>query len=85
MRGVGKTFRERYRVIDFHPGFVKLAISSQTPIIPVATVGGDEIFPNFVNLRSLAQFLRTHFFLSLRLPLAAFSTMADTIASEMAY
>lgn len=62
VRGVGKPFRERYRVIDFHPGFVKLAISSQVPIIPVATVGGDEIFPNFVNLRSLAQFLKMPFF-----------------------
>jgi 1-acyl-sn-glycerol-3-phosphate acyltransferase len=62
VRGVGKPFHERYRVIDFHPGFVKLAIASQTPIIPVATVGGDEIYPNFINVRALAQFLRTPFF-----------------------
>ncbi len=61
-RGVGKTFRERYRLIDFHPGFVKLAIASQTPIIPVATVGGDEVYPNFVNLRSVARFLKFPFF-----------------------
>lgn len=62
VRGVGKTFRERYRVIDFHPGFVKLAIASQTPIIPVATVGGDEIYPNLVNVTQLAQFLKVPFF-----------------------
>lgn len=62
LRGVGKTFPERYRVLDFHPGFVQLAIETQTPIIPVATVGGDEIFPNFVNVRSLARLLKMPFF-----------------------
>lgn len=62
LRGVGKTFPERYRVLDFHPGFVQLAIQTQTPIIPVATVGGDEIFPNFVNVKALAQLLKMPFF-----------------------
>jgi len=62
LRGVGKAFPERYRVLDFHPGFVQLAISTQTPIIPVATVGGDEIFPNFVNLKAVARLLKMPFF-----------------------
>ncbi len=62
IRGVGKTFRERYRVHDFHPGFVQIAIATQTPIVPIATVGGDEIYPNFVNVRSLARLLRMPFF-----------------------
>jgi 1-acyl-sn-glycerol-3-phosphate acyltransferase len=62
VRGVGKPFRDRYRLIDFHPGFVKLAIATQSPIVPVATVGGDEIFPNFVNLRQIALFLKFPFF-----------------------
>lgn len=62
IRGVGKTFRERYRVHDFHPGFVQLAIQTQTPLVPIATVGGDEIFPNFVNAKGLAQFLKMPFF-----------------------
>lgn len=62
IRGVGKTFRERYRMHDWHPGFVQLAISTQTPIIPVATVGGDEIFPNFANSKTLSQMLRMPFF-----------------------
>jgi 1-acyl-sn-glycerol-3-phosphate acyltransferase len=62
IRGVGKTIKERYRLIEFHPGFVKLAIASQSPLIPVATVGGDEIFPNFDNLSNLAKFLKTPFF-----------------------
>ena len=62
IRGVGKTFRERYRVHDFHPGFVQLAIQTQTPIVPVATIGGDEIFPNFANIKTFAQMLRMPFF-----------------------
>lgn len=62
IRGVGKTYRERYRLIDFHPGFVQLAIAEQVPIVPVATLGGDEILPNLMNVRSMAQFLRMPFF-----------------------
>lgn len=62
LRGVGKNFDERYRLIDFHPGFVQLAIATQTPLIPVATIGGDEIFPNFVNLKQVAQFTKMPFF-----------------------
>ena len=62
IRGVGKPFRERYRVLDFHPGFVQLALKTQTPIVPVATIGGDEIFPNFVNVKEIARLLHMPFF-----------------------
>ncbi len=62
VRGVGKPLKDRYRVIDFHPGFVKLAIACQVPIIPVATVGGDEIFPNLTNLPNMARAMRLPFF-----------------------
>ena len=62
IRGVGKTFSQRYRVLDFHPGFVQLAIAEQVPIIPVATVGGDEIFPNIMNIKTMAQLMKMPFF-----------------------
>ncbi|MBS1992205.1 MAG: acyltransferase family protein [Cyanobacteria bacterium SZAS LIN-3] len=62
VRGVGKPFRERYRVLDFHPGFVQLAIATQTPLIPVATIGGDEIYPEIVNVKSIARALGMPFF-----------------------
>lgn len=76
LRGVGKTFRERYRVHDFHPGFVQLAIETQTPLIPVATIGGDEIFPNFVNLKTIAQLVKMPFFpLTLTFPWVPFPLM----------
>lgn len=62
LRGVGKPYAERYRMMDFHPGFVQLAISTQTKLIPVATVGGDEIFPNIVNLKTVARIVQMPFF-----------------------
>jgi 1-acyl-sn-glycerol-3-phosphate acyltransferase len=62
LRGVGKAFKERYRVIDFHPGFVQLAIARGTPIVPVATVGGDEIYPNLINLKEIARLIKMPFF-----------------------
>jgi len=61
-RGVGKPFRERYRLLDFHPGFVQLAIETGTPLIPVSTLGGDEIYPEFVNLKKLARFIGMPFY-----------------------
>jgi 1-acyl-sn-glycerol-3-phosphate acyltransferase len=76
IRGVGKTFRERYRVHDFHPGFVSLAIQTKTPIVPIATVGGDEIYPNFVNIKSLARLMKMPFFpLTLTFPWMPFPLM----------
>jgi 1-acyl-sn-glycerol-3-phosphate acyltransferase len=62
LRGVGKTFRERYRIHDFHPGFVQMAIETQTPLVPVATIGGDEIFPNLVNVKTIARLIGMPFF-----------------------
>lgn len=44
-KGTGKLFKDRYNLVDFNPGFVKAAIQTQSPIIPVTTVGGDEIYP----------------------------------------
>lgn len=58
-RGTGKPFSERYRVCDFDPGFVKAAIATGSPIVPVSTVGGDEIYPLLFNLKSVASLMGT--------------------------
>lgn len=60
IRGVGKPFAERYRVLDFHPGFVQLAIATQSPLIPVATVGGDEIYQSLLISIKWPVFCRCH-------------------------
>ncbi|MBZ0185169.1 MAG: acyltransferase family protein [Candidatus Obscuribacterales bacterium] len=56
--GTGKPFFMRYRLCDFHPGFVKEAIETNSPIIPVSTIGGDEIYPLLGNLESVARLMR---------------------------
>ena len=58
-RGTGKPFSQRYRLQDFDPGFVKAALETGSPIIPVTTVGGDEIYPMLFNLKWVANLLGT--------------------------
>lgn len=57
-KGTGKPFSMRYRLDDFDPGFVKAAIETNTCIIPVTTIGGDEIFPLLGNLKSIARLMQ---------------------------
>jgi 1-acyl-sn-glycerol-3-phosphate acyltransferase len=46
MKGIGKLFRERYRLQRFgRGGFVKLCLRTRTPIVPVAIIGGEETNP----------------------------------------
>lgn len=57
-KGTGKPFSMRYRLDDFDPGFVKAAIETKTAIVPVTTIGGDEIFPLLGNLKSIARLMQ---------------------------
>jgi 1-acyl-sn-glycerol-3-phosphate acyltransferase len=51
IQGIGKPFRERYRLKRFgRGGFVKLALRTGTPILPVAVVGGEESLPLLAKL-----------------------------------
>ncbi len=61
-RGTGKPFSLRYRLMDFDPGFVKAAIETGSPIIPITTIGGDEIYPLLGNFRSLARAIGAPYF-----------------------
>ncbi len=56
-KGTGKPFSMRYRLDDFDPGFVKAAIETQSPIIPITTIGGDEVFPLLGNLNKVARMM----------------------------
>ena len=56
LRGVGKLYRERYRMARFgRGGFVRLATEAQVPLIPVAIVGAEEIHPVIGKITSLAE------------------------------
>lgn len=56
LRGVGKLFRERYRLERFgRGGFARLARETGVPIIPVAIVGAEEIHPVIAKITTLAE------------------------------
>jgi len=51
VKGIGKPFRDRYRLARFgRGGFVRLALRAQAPIIPISIVGAEEIHPNIARL-----------------------------------
>jgi hypothetical protein len=46
VKGVGKHFRDRYRLARFgRGGFVRIALQTGAPIVPCAVVGAEEIHP----------------------------------------
>ena len=57
-RGVTKTFDRRYQLTDFGLGFMRLAIETETPVVPVAVIGAEEQYVSFANVESLARLLR---------------------------
>ena len=55
-KGVGKGWKERYRLQRFgRGGFIELALRAGAPIIPVAIVGSEEIYPMIGNAKLLAR------------------------------
>jgi 1-acyl-sn-glycerol-3-phosphate acyltransferase len=56
-RGFVKTWRERYRLQRFGLGFMRLALETRTPIVPVGIVGGEEQSPGLANVRSLGRLI----------------------------
>lgn len=57
VRGMNKLFRDRYRLQRFGFGFMRLALATDTPILPVAVVGSEEQAPGIANLTSVGRLL----------------------------
>jgi 1-acyl-sn-glycerol-3-phosphate acyltransferase len=57
IRGMNKLFTERYRLQRFGFGFMRLALKTSTPIVPVAVVGSEEQAPAIANLTSLGRLI----------------------------
>jgi 1-acyl-sn-glycerol-3-phosphate acyltransferase len=57
-RGISKTFDQRYQLTEFGLGFMRLALETKTPIVPVAVVGGEEQYINVANVEPLAKLLK---------------------------
>ena len=56
-RGISKGFSSRYQLLDFGLGFMRLALETDTPIVPIAVIGGEEQYISLGNLESVSKAL----------------------------
>src|SRR5206468_12170849 len=62
-KGVGKPFRDRYKLQRFgRGGFVSAALRTGAPIIPCAIVGAEEIYPKIGDVKPLARLFGAPYF-----------------------
>jgi 1-acyl-sn-glycerol-3-phosphate acyltransferase len=62
-KGVGKRYADRYKLQRFgRGGFVAAALRTGTPIVPVAIVGAEEIYPMLADIKPLARLLKLPYF-----------------------
>jgi len=54
-RGISKTFDRRYQLEEFGLGFMRLALETNTPIVPIGVVGAEEQLPSIYNAKRLAR------------------------------
>ena len=52
-RGANKPFYKRYQLQRMGLGFMRIALESRVPIVPVGIVGSEEQQPGFANLEDL--------------------------------
>lgn len=56
-RGTAKLYKDRYSLVHFGDGFLRLAMKTKTPIVPFAFLGGGEAVPTISNAVSLGKLL----------------------------
>ncbi|MEV1292440.1 lysophospholipid acyltransferase family protein [Pseudonocardia sp. NPDC049635] len=62
-KGIGKPFRDRYKLQRFgRGGFVSAALRTGVPIIPCSIVGAEEIYPKIGDLAPLARLFGAPYF-----------------------
>jgi len=61
-RGSGKPWSHRYRLVDFGRGFMRLALQTGAPIVPVSVVGAEESIISLTDVKPLARLLRMPYF-----------------------
>jgi len=57
VQGVAKPFGDRYQLRPFSPGFARLALALDVPIVPVAVVGAEEIYPLVARAESVGKMI----------------------------
>jgi 1-acyl-sn-glycerol-3-phosphate acyltransferase len=62
-KGVGKSFRDRYKLQRFgRGGFIEIALRAKCPIVPVSIVGSEEIYPMIHNAKTIARLFGLPYF-----------------------
>jgi 1-acyl-sn-glycerol-3-phosphate acyltransferase len=62
-KGVGKHYRDRYKLQRFgRGGFIEVALRARVPIVPVSIVGAEEIYPKIGDIRPLARIMGAPYF-----------------------
>lgn len=56
-RGTAKLFHERWSLVRFGTGFVRLALKTRSPIVPFAFIGGGDAIPTIANSVTLGKLM----------------------------
>ena len=54
-RGTGKLYKDKYKLVRFGTGFMRIALQTRSPIVPFAFVGGEEALPVIHHANGLAR------------------------------
>jgi 1-acyl-sn-glycerol-3-phosphate acyltransferase len=56
-RGISKLWSQRYQFQEFGLGFMRLALETQSPVVPIGVVGAEEQAPALMDIKPLAKLL----------------------------
>ncbi len=63
IKGVGKLYKDRYQLVRFgRGGFIRMALKTQTPILPVSVVGAEETYMSLAKSDLIAKMIGFPFF-----------------------
>jgi 1-acyl-sn-glycerol-3-phosphate acyltransferase len=57
VRGISKLWPQRYQLQDFGLGFMRLALDTGSPIVPIGIIGAEEQAPALLNLKPLGRLI----------------------------
>jgi 1-acyl-sn-glycerol-3-phosphate acyltransferase len=57
VKGISKLWPERYQLKEFGLGFMRLALETGTPVVPVGIIGSEEQAPALLNLKSVGKLI----------------------------
>jgi 1-acyl-sn-glycerol-3-phosphate acyltransferase len=57
VRGIAKLWPQRYQLQEFGLGFMRLALETSTPIVPLAVIGAEEQAPAIADLKSVGRLI----------------------------